>query len=264
MFALKGRTALVTGAGRGVGKGIARALAEAGASVAVNDLLPERAAAVAAGLSTNGARICAAPFDVRDAAAVQTGVQKAAAELGRPADVLIANAGIPAGMGLQPFAESAPAEWRAAVELNIYGLMNCCRALLPGMRARGFGRIVCISSDAGRSGMAIGVAPYAAGKGGQIAFMRHLALENAAAGITANTLCLGLMEPEGGAAEGGDASAASADEGAQAMADFARGIPLGRMGRPADAAAACVFFASDEACWITGQTLGVNGGAVTS
>jgi NAD(P)-dependent dehydrogenase (short-subunit alcohol dehydrogenase family) len=128
-------------------------------------------------------------------------------------------------------------------------VMNCVRAVLDGMRARGFGRIITISSGAGQTGLALGVAAYAAGKGGQIAFMRHIALENARSGVTANTLALGLMSNAGG----NDVTAV-----------LAKSVPVGRLGTPEDVGAACVFLASNEASWLTGQTIGLNGGNLTS
>jgi NAD(P)-dependent dehydrogenase (short-subunit alcohol dehydrogenase family) len=131
----------------------------------------------------------------------------------------------------------------------VYGVMNCVRAVLASMRERHFGRIVTIASGAGQAGLALGVSAYAAGKGGQIAFMRHVALENAGAGITANTLALGLMSNAGGA---------------DVTATLARTVPVGRLGTPEDVGAACVFLASNEAGWLTGQTIGLNGGGLTS
>jgi 3-oxoacyl-[acyl-carrier protein] reductase len=248
MFDLSGRVALVTGAGRGVGAGIARTLAARGAAVGVNDFVAERAAAVAEEIARAGGRSAAAPFDVTDASAVQGGVEKLAAALG-PVDVLVNNAGIPPGMRIARFRDMPPSDWKAYVDLNLYGVLHCTRAVIDGMCERGFGRIVTISSAAGQAGLALGVSVYGAGKAGAIGFMRHLALEVAGRGVTANTLALGLMaDPEGRAA----------------AAALAPSIPVGRLGTPEDVGAAVVFLASDEAGWITGQTLGVNGGSLTS
>lgn len=242
MFDLSGRTALVTGAGQGVGVGIVRALAAQGARVAVNDLHPDRAAAVAADL---GGEAFAVPFDVTDPSAVEAGV----AEVGN-VDVLVNNAGVPEGMGIAPFHETDPAEWHRYVDLNLYGVLHCCRAVLGGMQAQGWGRIVTIASGAGATGINLGVSIYGASKGGAIAFMRHLAVENARRGITANCLALGLM------------GSRDLDEGV--TASLARSIPVGRLGSPADVGAAVVYLASDEAAWLTAQTIHLDGGSLPS
>ena len=248
MFDLRGRVALVTGAGQNQGAGIARALAAQGAAVAVNDLHGERAEHVAKEIAAQGGRAIAAPFDVADFERVSDGILHAVAELG-PIDILVNNAGIPEGMGVAQFRETEPAAWRPYVEVNLYGVMNCARAVIEGMCARRFGRVITISSGAGQAGLAIGVSAYAAGKGGQIAFMRHLALESARFGVTANTLALGLMS------NAGNSDVTSA---------LAKTVPVGRLGTPEDVGAACVFLASNEASWLTGQTIGLNGGNLTS
>jgi NAD(P)-dependent dehydrogenase (short-subunit alcohol dehydrogenase family) len=242
LFDLTGRVALVTGAGQNQGAGIARALASRGAAVAVNDLVGERAEAVAKEIAARGGRALAIPFDVTDLAAVRAGVARAERELGA-VGVLVNNAGVPEGMGVAQFREMDPALWRRS------GDVHCCKAVIDGMCTRGFGRVITISSGAGQTGLALGVSLYAAGKGGAIAFMRHLALETARFGVTANTLSLGLMSNAGNA----DVTAA-----------LAKTVPVGRLGTPEDVGAACVYLASDEAAWLTGQTLGLNGGNLTS
>ncbi len=248
MFELTGRAALVTGGGQNQGAGISRILAAQGAAVAVNDLFEDRAQTIADELAATGAKAIAAPFDVTDIESVRAGIAKAESALG-PIDVLVNNAGVPPGMGVTQFHDTEPADWQKYIDLNVYGVMNCSHAVIGGMRERGFGRIITISSGAGQTGLSLGVSPYAAGKGGQIAFMRHLAIENAGAGITANTVSLGLM---------------SNTEGSDETAGMARSIPVGRLGRPSDVGAAVAFLASNEAEWITGQTIGVNGGNLTS
>jgi 3-oxoacyl-[acyl-carrier protein] reductase len=247
MFDLSGRVALVTGGGQNQGAGIARALASRGAAVAVNDVVGERAETVAKEIARGG-RALAAPFDVTDLAAVTAGVARVERELG-PVDVLVNNAGVPEGMGVAPFREMDPELWRRYVDLNLYGVVNCCKAVIDGMCARRFGRVITISSGAGQTGLALGVSLYAAGKGGAIAFMRHLALESARFSVTANTLALGLMSNAGGA---------------EVTAALAKTVPLGRLGTPEDVGAACVYLASNEAGWMTGQTIGLNGGNLTS
>jgi len=248
MFELGTRVALVTGAGQGVGAGIARMLARQGARVAVNDLHAERAAATAAALRAAGGRAIAVPFDVTDLDAVQAGAHAVEAALG-PIDILVNNAGIPENMGVGAFRGLDPAEWRRYVDLNLYGVLHCTRAVIDGMCARRFGRIVTISSGAGQIGIGLGVSLYGAGKGGAIAFMRHLAIECARDGVTANTLALGLMSNQQDTPE---------------TAPLARTVPVGRLGTPDEVGAAVVYLASDEAGWLTGQTIGLNGGSITS
>jgi 3-oxoacyl-[acyl-carrier protein] reductase len=139
-----------------------------------------------------------------------------------------------------------PAEWARFVDLNLYGVLHCTRAVLDGMIERGFGRIVTISSGAGQTGLAIGVSLYGAAKAGAMGFSRHLALEVAGTGVTVNTVSLGLMS------NAADAEATKA---------LAASIPCKRLGAPEDVAAAVLYLASDEASWVTGQILGVNGGS---
>ena len=248
MFDLKGKVALVTGAGQHVGAGIAELLASRGAAVAINDLVEERALSTAESISQSGGKACAVAFDVTDAAAVGAGVQRALDSLG-PIDILVNNAGVPAGMGLAQFRDMEPQEWAQYVNLNLYGVLNCVKAVLDGMCERGWGRVVTISSEAGQIGIPLGLSLYGAGKGGALAFMRHLAMEVARFGVTANSLTLGLMD------HAGDADFARA---------IAKTIPVGRLGSSADVGAAVVWLASEEAGWVTGQSIGVNGGSATS
>jgi 3-oxoacyl-[acyl-carrier protein] reductase len=166
-FRLDGRVALVTGAGRGIGADVARALAARGAAVAINDLDGARAAAAAAALTASGWRAVAAPFDVTDRAAVAGGVAAVGNVLG-PVDVLVNNAGIPPGWVPARFADADPDGWRALVELNLFGVLNCAAATVGRMCDRGWGRIVTISSGAGQVGLPGGVSVYAAGKGAAI------------------------------------------------------------------------------------------------
>jgi NAD(P)-dependent dehydrogenase (short-subunit alcohol dehydrogenase family) len=236
---LSGRVALVTGAGAGVGVGIAQVLAEQGASVVVNDLHVDRAEATAALVGGT-----ALAFDVTDLGAVQTAVATVERDIG-PVDVLVNNAGIPAdGFVPAPFLQSGPVDWARFVDLNLYGVMNGMHATLPGMCARGWGRVVTISSDAGRTGAAIGVSLYGASKAAAVALTKHVAHEVGPSGVTVNCLSLGLM-------------AGALPE------EFAAGNPIPRLGRPADVGHAVGFLASEGAEWITGQVVGVNGGALT-
>ncbi len=246
MFDLRGRTALVTGAGQNVGAGIARALARQGATVVVNDLFPERAQHTVDALEGAGLRALAAPFDVTQAAEVRLAIDKAAAVTG-PIDILVNNAGVPTGMATRHFRDMATEEWAPYVDLNLYGSLNCISAVLDGMCDRGWGRIVQISSGAGRVGLALGISLYGAAKGGIEAFVRHLSQEVARTGVTANCVALGLMN----------------NVPAEATAATARRVPVGRLGTPDDVGAAVVYVASSEAEWLTGQTIPLNGGIIT-
>jgi len=247
MFELAGRVALVTGAGRGVGAGIARQLALQGAAVAVNDLHADRAAATVADLAQAGGRASGFAFDVSDYESVVSGVKEIEAELG-PIDVLVNNAGVPADMGMTKFRDTQPADWTPFIDVNLYGVLNCCKAVIDGMCERAFGRVITISSGAGTAGVPIGVSAYGAGKGGGLAFMRNLALEVARDGVTVNSIALGLMN----------------NVAEEALPLLAKMIPVGRAGDPDEIGACCVYLASNEAGWMTGQTLQLNGGSVTT
>jgi NAD(P)-dependent dehydrogenase (short-subunit alcohol dehydrogenase family) len=242
LFDLSGRVALVTGAGQNVGAGIARSLSSQGAVVVVNDIRAERAEQVAKELDG-----IAAPFDVTDLEAVAAGV----AAIGRPIDILVNNAGNggAAGITIARFREMDPLAWEGPLRINIHGVLNCTKAVIDDMCDRGWGRIITISSTAGTAGVNIGVAPYSAGKGAGISFTRTLALEVAGTGVTCNTLALGLM---------------TYPEDPSVTATLAQTIPVGRTGEPEDVGAACVWLASDEASWITAQTIELNGGWATT
>ena len=158
------------------------------------------------------------------------------------------NAGAP-GMVVSQFREMDPADWDRFVAVNLYGVLNCSRSVIEGMCERGWGRVITISSGAGVTGMRMGISIYAAAKSGGIGFMRHLAMEVARFGVTANTLALGLM---------------GVQELTDLTRDTARQIPVGRLGSPDDVGAACAYLASDEAAWMIGQTINLNGGSVTT
>jgi NAD(P)-dependent dehydrogenase (short-subunit alcohol dehydrogenase family) len=250
MFDLSGKVALVTGSGQSVGAGIARTLAAQGATVAVNDIVEDRAAATAAAITDAGGSSSPFAFDVTELAAVDAGVAEIERALG-PVDILVnnaGNAGAP-GMVVSQFRDMDPADWERFVAVNLYGVLNCSRAVIDGMCERGWGRVITISSGAGVIGMRMGISIYAAAKSGSIGFMRHLAMEVAREGVTVNTLALGLM---------------GVQELTELTRDTARQIPVGRLGSPEDVGAACAYLASDEAAWMTGQTINLNGGAHTT
>jgi len=250
LFDLTGKIALVTGAGRGVGVGIGRQLVAAGATLVLNDLYADRVNATAERLAEPGATVVAMAFDVAHGPSVQAAIADIETELG-PVDILVNNAGVPVSSRPVQFLEMMPEEWASYIDLNLYGVLNCVRAVLPGMYERHWGRVITISSDAGRTGVALGVSLYGASKGGAISFMRHLALESAAHGVTANSLALGIM------------SQAERQTTRSVTASLERQIPVGRLGTGDDVGYACVYLASDEASWMTGQTISLNGGLVT-
>ncbi len=247
MFDLHGRVALITGAGQGVGAEIARALARQGAVVAVNDLVADRAQAVVEQIKAGGGQAVATPFDVTDLPLVREEIARLL-----QVDILVNNAGnsgTTERMLVRQFVDMEPESWEGPIRVNLYGVLHCCSAVVGGMCERGWGRVITISSGAATAGVGIGVTPYSAGKGGGIAFTRSLALEVASQGVTANTLAIGLME---------------SPESPLVTGRLARAIPVGRTGTPADVAGACVWLASEEAEWVTGQTIQINGGSVTT
>lgn len=253
MFDLTGRTALVTGGGRGVGAAIASALSGRGAAVAVNDVVVERADATAGSIRKAGGRAVAAPFDITDRETVEAGIATARGELGAHFDILVNNAGPPAGMTTMRFRDMDPAEWRTYLDLNLYGSLNCIRAVVDPMVEGRWGRIVQISSGAGRTGLPFGVSMYGAAKSAVEGFVRHLSQELARDGVTVNALALGMLSnavPEG-----------APDDAVRALG---RSVPVGRLGEPADVAPAIVYLASEEAAWLTGQTINLNGGSTTN
>jgi NAD(P)-dependent dehydrogenase (short-subunit alcohol dehydrogenase family) len=202
---------------------------------------------VASSIGATGVTARTAVFDVTDGPAVADRIAEVEADLG-PIDILVNNAGVPvAGFPLTPFVDTDPELWRRFIDLNLYGVINCTHAVAGGMAERGWGRIVTISSEAGRIGLAFNVSLYGAAKAGAIGLMRHLAMELGPSGVTANCLTLGMMDNVDG-------------DWADAVA---RSLPRRRLGSPEDVGAAVAFLASDEADWITGQVLPVNGGAAT-
>lgn len=247
MFDLTGRVALVTGAGRGIGRGVAQALMAQGVAVAVNDLDPETAAETADALRGTGGRAHAVPFDVADFEACEAGVRSAEEALGA-IDLLVNNAGgTPDKMWPTPFLKTPRSSWPAFLEMNLIGALNCTRIVAEGMAARGYGRIVSISSDAARVGNH-GSSLYGAAKAGVEGFTRTLAKELGPKGVTANAIVLGLID--------------TVPKEFLEKAGADRLYPMRRVGTPADVAAGVVYLLSDEAGWVTGHSLVINGGGM--
>lgn len=245
MFRLDGKVALVTGAGRGAGLGIIRTMAQQGAHVVVNDIDPAAAAAAAEALRAAGGRATPAVFDVTAWDAVRAGVEQVARDVG-PVDILVNNAGNAGSqpMQLKLFVDMAPQEWQPFIAVNLLGVLHCTHAVLRGMCERRWGRVITISSGSGLVARPPGASLYGASKAGGAHFMRHLSQEVARSGVTANVIFLGMMNhlPE------------------EFTKPVINTIPVGRLGTPEDIGAAALFLASEEASWITGATLAVDGG----
>ena len=228
MRGLKGKTAIVTGGAAGIGAAIAERFREEGTKVVVFDLNAEH------------------KVDITDYDAVKQAVADAG-----PVDILVNNAGWDM---FKPFLKTDPAFWQKIISINLVGAMNLLHCVLPGMVERGGGKVVSIASDAGRVGSS-GEAPYSACKGGIIALTKTLARELASKGVRLNVVCPGLTETN---------MLAEFMKGAgnpEKLAEaYRRAIPIGRLGKPGDIPGAVLFFASEDADFITGQVLSVSGG----
>ena len=254
----EGRVVVVTGAGRGLGRAHALEFAHQGAAVVVNDVGVAQdgsdpsatpAQEVVDEIVAGGGRAVPSTDDVADWDGAEALIATAVDTFGG-LDTLVNNAGIPAdGFALAPFLQTTRADWERFVRLNLFAVMECVSLALPGMVERGHGRVITISSEAGRLGAGLGVSLYGAAKSGAVGFSRSLAHEVARQGVTVNCLSLGLMDNAG--------SKPGADD---ALAAPARGVPVGRLGTPDDVGAAVVYLASREASWITGQNIPINGG----
>jgi 2-hydroxycyclohexanecarboxyl-CoA dehydrogenase len=233
-----------------MGLAIGRHLAARGDRVALLDLQGEAALRAAEGLREAGARALGAEVDVRDRAAVDDALEKVRAELG-PVAIAVTSAGLDA---FDSFLDITPERWEHVLAVNLTGTFHCLQAVVPDMLAARWGRIVTISSSSAQSG-ALRMAHYVASKAGVIGLTKALALELAPHGITVNVIPPGLIDtPMARRAEAaGDLSP---------LEKLAARIPLRRAGTPEDVAATCGFLCSDEAGFITGQVVGVNGGLV--
>jgi len=247
MTDLHGRVAIVTGASRGIGRSIALELGRRGAVVVVADVLGEQAAGVAAEIAAAGGEAEAAAVSVTDQPAVEGLVQGLVGARGR-VDILVNNAGIARDQLLMRMKRS---EWDLVLEVNLTGAFTCTQAVLRPMMRQRSGRIISISSVVGQMGNA-GQANYAASKAGLIGFSRAIAREVASRNVTVNVVAPGLIDTD---------MTRALPESVQR--DWLSKVPLGRFGAPEDVAAAVAFLASDDAAYITGQVLAVNGGMYT-
>ncbi len=238
---LEARKVLVTGGAGGIGTAIARRLAAEGAEVWVGDLNQEGAAAVAAEISGHAVQL-----DVTDHGSARSAIESISG-----LEVLINNAGTDE-FGF--FNQTTPDMWERVLAVNLNGVLNCTHAALPAMQEAGYGRIVSISSEAGRVGSK-GSAVYSAAKGGVIAFMKVIARENARFGITANSIAPGPIETPllMQAAQMGEL-------GEKVIETMKGATQLRRLGQPDEVAAAVAFLAAEESSYVTGETLGVSGG----
>ncbi|MBI2703535.1 2-hydroxycyclohexanecarboxyl-CoA dehydrogenase [Mycobacterium gordonae] len=247
---MQARVAVVTGAARGIGREIALALSRQGRRVAVADLRAHEAKETAATITAAGGTAVPVAVDVSDPASVKEGLNEVREQLG-PISILVNNAGWDE---LKPFVDTDEEFWQRVIEINYKGVLRTTHSVLPAMIEAGWGRIVNIGSDAGRVGSSL-ESVYSGAKGAVIAFTKTIAREAARAGVTCNAVCPGptdtplLQEIIRGQAD--------ADKVIGAMT---RAVPMKRLGRPEEVAAAVAFLTSDEAGFITGQTLSVSGG----
>ncbi|GAA5061332.1 SDR family NAD(P)-dependent oxidoreductase [Nocardia callitridis] len=244
------RVAVVTGGGSGMGEATCHELAARGHRVAVLDIDGTAAERVAEQLRGKGAVAVGLRVDVTDRAGVEAGYATVRERLG-PLEILVTSAG---AVGFAPFLEITAQQWHRIVEVNLTGTFHCCQAALPDMIAAGWGRIVLISSSSGQRGSP-GMAHYAAAKGAVLTLTKSLAREFASRGITVNNI-----PPSGIETPMQHQSQATGDLPPNEV--MAQAIPLGYLGSGTDIAAAVGYLSSDEAGFVTGQTLGVNGGSV--
>lgn len=241
------KVAFITGAGRGIGREIAQKLAQRGLAVVVTDVNIENANETVSLIENLGGEAIAQFCDVTKLGSVEEAVQKAVEQLGK-IDVLVNNAGWDK---IEPFLKSEPSTWELILNINLMGQIHTCKTILPFMIENGYGKIVNIASDSGRVGSS-GEAVYSAAKGGVIAFTKTLAREMARHKINVNSIAPGPADTplfkEIGEYNEGIATA------------LVKAIPFRRLAQPSDIANAVAFLASDEADYITGQTLSVNGG----
>ena len=242
-MSLKGRTAVVTGGGSGIGRAVAQRLARDDAAIAIWDLNEQGAAETAALITAAGGTAVALRVDAADAAAIKGAADKTRAALG-PITIIVNNAGI---TGNVPFLELAVDAWDRMIAVNLKGPYLCTREVLPDMLTAGWGRIINITSSSIQTG-ATNMSHYVASKGGLMGMTKALAMEFAAKNITVNMVPPGFIDTP---------MLRGAPVNVEA---FAASMPMKRPGKPEDIAAACAYLASEEAGYVTGQTISVNGG----
>jgi 3-oxoacyl-[acyl-carrier protein] reductase len=247
-----GRTAIVTGAAHGFGREIALAFARRGASVWACDILEDELAETVRLCQESSGACQGRAVDVRDRSAVETFVRDAAA--GGPVDILVNDAGGVVGQVGRPLEQVTPEEWKVIFEVNVDGAFWFSQAVAPGMKAAGRGRIVNISSGAGLGVSLTGIQAYASAKAAQIGLTRQLAHELGPWGITVNAIAPGFVRSNPTTERQWESYG---EEGQRALVER---IALRRLGSPQDIAHGVLFFASEQAGWITGQVLSIDGG----
>lgn len=250
---LYGRVAIVTGAAHGIGRAICTALAGAGARVWATDILGEQLAGTVAAVGDAGGSCRSVAVDLTDAAAVAQLVEQVVAEAGR-IDILVNAAGGVVGQVGRPIETITDEAWDAVVKANLTSTFYCIRAVAPVMKRQRGGRIVNISSGAGRSVSLTGIQAYASAKAGQLGLTRQLAHELGPWQITVNAIAPGFVRSNPTTER---QWAALGEEGQQRLVE---GIALRRLGTPEDIAGGVLYFVSDLADWVTGQTISIDGG----
>ena len=246
MGKLEGKVAIVTGAGQGMGSAIAHSLAQHGASVVVNDMNETTAEATVSDIKSYNPKVISYVGNVTNIHNVEQMIEHTESHFGR-IDVLVNNAGV---LRPTPLLQISEEEWDYVVEGNLKSTFLCSKAVLPSMQQNRWGRIINISSSAGKNVSTIGGAHYTAGKAAVLGLTRHVAKEVAEYGITVNAVCPGLIDTE-------MVRSTISDERKHEYADM---FPVKRLGQPSEVADLVSFLASDQASYITGASIDINGG----
>jgi len=248
MDSLQGMSAIITGSAQGMGKGIAMVLAKRGVDVALCDVKKESLEATANEIrKATGRKVITGAFDITDEAAVKTFVAEVEKGFGK-IDILVNNAGI---HPLKPIEQIESKEWDLVFAVNVKASFFFCKAVLPGMRKQKFGRIISISSEAGKNGGTVAALHYAASKGAVLGFVRNLAQQVGSDGITVNAIAPGRI-----------ATAMSGSVSPEENQKFINNSITKSMGTPEDVAYAVCYLASREASFVTAETMAVNGGTL--
>ncbi|MGV3635397.1 MAG: SDR family NAD(P)-dependent oxidoreductase [Pseudorhodoplanes sp.] len=253
MGKLSGRHALVTGGGRGIGRAVAAALSASGGSLSV--LGRQKAGLDDAVSAGDAAGLIVA--DVTDPTAVEGGIKAAEAARG-PFDILVANAG---GVSTAPFAKTDPSQFQKLFDLNVMGIVHATRGMLPGMVARKFGRIVAVASTAGLKGYPY-VTAYCTTKHAVVGLVRSLAVETAKTGVTVNAICPGYTDTDLVRESVASVTAKTGKTSDEVVAQYVKDVPMARLIKPEEVAAAVLYLCSDDAGAVTGTAMTIAGGEI--